>query len=53
MMFVLGFGLGLVVMAWILSDITAIKSEVKIEPQLELIVKDNKVDTLYVYKNKK
>ncbi len=29
-----------------------IKSEVKIEPKIELIIKDNKVDTLYVYKIK-
>ena len=31
---------------------TTIRSKVKIEPTTELFIKDNKVDSLYIYKNK-
>lgn len=31
----------------------SIKSKTKIEPQIELIIENNKVDTLYVYRAKK
>lgn len=34
-------------------DSTTIKSENKITPLIELVIKDNKLDTLYVYKLKK
>lgn len=30
-----------------------IKSETKIQPKIELVIKDNKVDTLYVYEKPK
>ncbi len=36
------------IMAW--ADSTEIKSEKPITPEIRLTVKDNKVDTLYVYR---
>ena len=32
--------------------VDSIESNVKLKPKIELIIKDNKVDTLYVYKKK-
>lgn len=36
-----------------IPDYREFKSEERVKPSIELIIKDNKVDTLYVYKIKK
>lgn len=54
--FTIGYILGVVVCALtvcVLIINKPLKSEVKIEPSIELVIKDNKVDTLYVYTLKK
>lgn len=34
-------------------SIDSIKSKTRLEPQIELIIENNKIDTLYVYRAKK
>lgn len=36
---------------YILTPANEIKSETPIQPRIELIIKDNKVDTIYIYNN--
>ena len=43
----IAFFLGIVIGA---KSVYLIKSDVKLKPKIELVVVDNKVDTLYVYK---
>jgi hypothetical protein len=38
---------------WFFVSSDEIKSEKRIEPKIELIIKDNKVDTLFIYKEPK
>ena len=35
---------------WFFSSSDSIKSDRPIKPEIELVIKDNRVDTLYVYK---
>lgn len=38
---------------WFFVSSDEIKSEKRIEPKIELIIKNNKVDTLFIYKEPK
>jgi hypothetical protein len=55
----IGFGLFIGLGCWAIFSMIdyffifdGIKSETPIEPKIELVIKDNKVDTLYVYEIK-
>lgn len=44
--------IGVPMLVYSLIDKPVLKSPTKIEPTIELIINDNRVDTVYVYKNK-
>ncbi len=46
------FGVGYAVYSWFFKEETVITSK-KIVPEMKLIIKDNKVDTLWIYKQVK
>ena len=53
----IGFCIGIIlligIVCYTLFHKTVIKSEIKIQPKIELVIKDNKVDTLYIYEKPK
>lgn len=40
------------ILIYLIIKPTTIESKTKIVPEIKLVIKDNKVDTLYVYKKK-
>lgn len=44
--------IGIVYFIYTMVKPTKIESKTKIVPEIKLVIKDNKVDTLYVYKKK-
>lgn len=44
--------IGIVYFIYTMVKPTTIESKTKLVPEIKLVIKDNKVDTLYVYKQK-
>lgn len=44
--------IGIVYFIYTMFKPTTIESKTKLVPEIKLVIKDNKVDTLYVYKQK-